>query len=193
MSFPAFIKPLKLEASEGITQLSFAENEKDALDRARFIHDKLGTDAIIEEYIEGRELYVGVLGNERLTVFPPRELFFKNVPEGEPKFATFKAKWDDNYRKKWGIDTGPAKALPKELAREVVETCKKVYRTFQLRGYARMDLRVTPEGEIFFLEANPNPTIARDEDFAQAAEKGGVGYDELIARILQLSGTEPAN
>jgi len=189
-SYPTFIKPLALEASEGIAQLSFADNEKVALERVKFIHDSLKADAIIEEYIEGRELYVGVVGNERLTVFPPRELFFKKVPEGEPKFATFKAKWDDAYRKKWGITSGPVKTLPDGVLSEVTELSKKVYRIFQLRGYARIDLRVTPTGEVVFLEANPNPTIAADEDFAQSALAGGVAFEELIARIVQMSGQE---
>jgi D-alanine-D-alanine ligase len=188
--YPAFIKPLKLEASEGIAQLSFAENAKDALERVKFIHESLETDAIIEEYIDGRELYVSLVGNERLTVFPPRELFFKEVPDGEPKFASFKAKWDDNYRKKWGIRTGPAKELGRPLERHLTDLCKKVYRFFHLRGYARIDLRVTAGGDVVFIEANPNPTIAKDEDFALSAEKAGLSYDELISRIVNLAGAE---
>jgi D-alanine-D-alanine ligase len=190
-SYPAFIKPLDLEASEGIAQGSLADTERDALERVRFLHDKHEADAIVEEYVEGRELYVGVLGNERLTVFPPRELFFRKVPEGEPKFATFKAKWDDAYRKRWGIDTGPAAAIERPVMRQLTEVCKKVYRYFQLRGYARIDLRLTPRGEVVFLEANPNPTIAADEDFALSAKAGGLSFDELVARIVTLGGTEP--
>lgn len=186
-TFPAFIKPLLLEASEGISQVSFAENEKDALERVRFIHDRLETDAIVEEYIEGRELYVGVLGNDRLTVLPPRELFFKEVPEGEPKFATFRAKWDESYRKRWGIDSGPARQIPPEVWDRISEACKKVYRVLQLRGYGRIDLRLKPTGEFYFIEANPNPSIAKDDDFAQAALKGGIDYPSLVSKILSLA------
>jgi D-alanine-D-alanine ligase len=185
-TYPAFIKPLALEASEGIAQGSLVEDEKRALERIRYINEKLGVDAIIEEYIDGRELYVGILGNERLIAFPPRELFFHQVPEGEPKFATFRAKWDDEYRKKWGIDTGPAKGISPEVERRILELCKKIYRLLQMRGYGRIDLRLTDTGEIVFIEANPNPSIAREDDFAQSAEKAGVDYDELIGRILRL-------
>ncbi len=186
--YPAFIKPLQLEASEGISQVSLAENEKDALERVRYINDKLETDAIIEEYIEGRELYVGVLGNERLQAFPPRELFFKEVPEGEPKFATFQAKWNDSYRKRWGIDTGSAKALPEGVDEEkMLDTCKKIYRLLQLKGYGRIDLRVRPSGEVYFIEANPNPSIAKEDDFAKAAAKAGLDYDSLVAKMITLA------
>jgi D-alanine-D-alanine ligase len=185
-SYPAFIKPLALEASEGIAQLSLAENEKQALERVRYINENLGVDAIVEEYIEGRELYVGVLGNERLVAFPPRELFFREVAEGEPKFATFRAKWDDDYRKKWGITTGAARGITPEMERQIAKLCKKVYRLLQMEGYGRIDLRLTAAGEIVFIEANPNPSIAREDDFARSAEKAGLDYEELIARILRL-------
>jgi len=185
--FPAFVKPLRLEASEGISQVSLATTEKDALDRMRFIHEKLETDAIIEEFIDGRELYVGVLGNDRLTAFPPRELFFKEMPEGEPKFATYRAKWDDSYRERWGIDTGPAGGISQELEERIIETSKNAYRALGLRGYGRVDLRVKPDGEIYVIEVNPNPAIARDDDFMLGAAKVGLDYDAVIARILNLA------
>jgi D-alanine-D-alanine ligase len=186
-SFPAFIKPLNLEASEGIAQVSFAESEEEALERVRYLHENVSSDVIIEEYIEGRELYVGVLGNQRLTVFPPRELFFREVPEGEPKFATYKAKWDDKYRKRWGIRSGAAASLPDGVEEQMIEACKKIYRLFQIRGYARIDFRLKPSGELFFIEANPNPSIARDDDFAKAAEKSGLSYGEMLSQIIQLA------
>ncbi|MBI2606762.1 MAG: ATP-grasp domain-containing protein [Deltaproteobacteria bacterium] len=186
-AFPAFTKPLKLEASEGIAQMSFADNEKDALDRVRFIHESLGTDAIVEEYIEGRELYVGVLGNERLKILPTRELFFAQVPDGEPKFATFKAKWDDNYRKKWGIKGGAAKPIAPKAEKHLADVSRKIYQLFQVRGFARIDFRLTPADEIVFLEANPNPSLAKDDDFALAAEKAGITYEQLLEQIIALA------
>jgi D-alanine-D-alanine ligase len=187
-AFPAFIKPLGLEASEGIARMSFADTEKDSLDRVRFVHESLGVDAIVEEYIDGRELYVGLLGNHRVEVLPPRELFFAEIPEGEPRFATFKAKWDEAYRKRWGIDSGPAHEIPPAALRDLNDVCRKVYRLFGIEGYARIDLRLKPSGDIVFLEANPNPSLAPDEDFAQAARAAGIGYDDLIGRILRLAG-----
>jgi len=141
---------------------------------------------IVEEYIEGRELYVGVIGNERLTSFPARELFFREVPDGEPKFASFKAKWDDDYRKKWGIKTGTAN-LSDEIEKKLDDTCKGIYRVLGLSGYGRIDLRLTPSGEIFCIEANPNPSIEKDGDFALGAAKSGMSYDDLIQKIINLA------
>jgi len=186
LEFPVFIKPLNLEASEGISQLSFADNKKDALERIRYLHEKYQTDVIVEEYIEGREIYVGVLGNERLQTFPPRELLFTEVADGEPKFASFRAKWDDNYRKKWGIRTDFAK-LDANTETDIAETCKKIYRILGLRGYGRIDLRIRPNGEIVCLEANPNPSIEKESDFALSAVKSGMTYDELIQKIISLA------
>ena len=186
--FPAIIKPLDLESSEGIAQVSLVADEKEAMERIRFIHEKYETDAIIEEYIDGRELYVGVIGNERLQVLPPRELFFREVPEGEPKFATYRAKWDDAYRKRWGIENGSARGLSEEDEARLADTCKKIYRALQLKGYARIDLRMRANGEFVFIEANPNPSIAKEDDFAKAAAKAGIDYETLIGRLISLAG-----
>ena len=187
LKFPAFIKPLELEASEGISQVSVAATEKEALDRIRYIHERLGVDAIAEEYIDGRELYVSIIGNQKLTVFPPRELFFEQVPDGEPKIATFRAKWDDQYRKKWGIHSGVAKALPESVEKSLSTFCKRIYRHLRIQGYGRIDLRVKQNGEVYFIEANPNPSIAKNEDFALSAARAGLAYSELIAKILALA------
>lgn len=192
LQFPVFIKPMNLEASEGISQLSFAGNLADAIERVQFLHSKYETDVIVEEYIEGRELYVGVVGNEKLSVFPPRELFFREVPDGEPKFASFKAKWDDAYRKKWGIRTGHASLSETDLA-NITEICKKAYRALGLRGYGRIDLRLKPTGECYCLEANPNPSVEKEGDFAQSALKSGLSYEELISKIVSLGARAQEN
>src|SRR6266446_7449026 len=111
LSFPILVKPLKEEASLGIAQASFVESDDQFKERVAFIHEKYDHDVIAEEYIEGRELYVSVLGNHRLEVFPLRELVFKEVPPDEPKIATYKAKWDEEYRKRWGIQNQFARDL----------------------------------------------------------------------------------
>jgi D-alanine-D-alanine ligase len=183
--FPAFVKPASQESSDGISQASFARNEEETLERARFVHEKLACDALIEEYIEGRELYASVLGGRRLTVFPPREIFFEQVPEDAPKFATFKAKWDEAYRKKWGIRNGPAGPLPEGVERRLAMMARKVYQVLKIRGLGRLDVRLAPNGDLVFMEANPNPSLAHDEDFAQAALAAGVTYDQLIQTILE--------
>ncbi len=169
--FPGLCKPLGLEASEGIAKTSLVKNEKDCLERLQYIHEKYGVDAIVEEFISGREFYVGVLGNDRLTVFPPQELFFKSVPDGDPRIATYKAKWDQEYRRKWGIDSGKAKAIEPLIKSKLDNVCKKIYRIFGLCGYARVDLRLSEQGEVVFIEVNPNPAIAKTDDFASGAKE----------------------
>jgi D-alanine-D-alanine ligase len=182
--FPAFVKPVSEESSDGISQASFVRVEEEAIERARFIHQKFNCDALIEEYIEGRELYLSVLGNSRLTVFPPREIFFEQVPEDAPKFATFHAKWNDAYRKKWGIRNAAAGPLPDGVQENLSRLARRIYRLLKIRGFGRIDVRLTPAGEVFVIEANPNPCLAHDEDFARAAAAAGMGYDALIQQIL---------
>ncbi|HTS49157.1 MAG TPA: ATP-grasp domain-containing protein [Bryobacteraceae bacterium] len=182
--FPAFIKPVSEESSDGISRASFARSEEEALERARFIQEKFHCDALIEEYIEGRELYLSVMGNRKLTVFPPREIFFDQVPADEPKFATYQAKWNDAYRKKWGIQNGPARELPAGVEEKLARLARKVYRALKIQGFGRIDVRLTGAGEIVTIEANPNPSLAREDDFAQAAGAAGVDYDTLIQKIL---------
>jgi D-alanine-D-alanine ligase len=182
--FPAFVKPVSEESSDGISQASFVKMEEEAIERARFIHQKFNCDALIEEYIEGRELYLSVLGNNRLTVFPPREIFFEQVPEDAPKFATFHAKWNDAYRKKWGIKNAAAGPLPDGVQENLTRLARRIYRLLKIRGFGRIDVRITSKGEVYVIEANPNPSLAQDEDFARAAAEAGMGYDVLIQQIL---------
>src|SRR3989441_1042772 len=151
--YPAFVKPVGEESSDGISKASFVRDEHEAIERTRFIHQKFECDALIEEYIEGRELYVSVLGNRRLTVFPPREIFFEHVPEDVPKFATFHAKWNETYRKKWGITNGAARALPADTEKELRKLARNVYRLLKIRGFGRLDVRLTAQGELFVIEA----------------------------------------
>jgi D-alanine-D-alanine ligase len=186
-NFPAFVKPRYEESSDGISKASFARDEREAVERAQFIHQKFNCDALIEEYIEGRELYISVLGNRHLTVFPPREVFFDNMPVDVPRFATYHAKWNDTYRRKWGITNGPARELPPEIEKELRKLARNVYGWLKIRGCGRLDVRLTPKGELFVIEANPNPALAQDEDFAQSAVAAGVKYDALLTAILELA------
>lgn len=187
LAFPVFVKPAGEESSDGIAKASFARNEGDALERAQFIHRTLGCDALIEEYIDGRELYLSVVGNRRLTVFPPRELFFEGTPPGEPTFATAKAKWDGDYRAKWGIRNGPATDLSERVDKKLNAFARRVYGLLKVRGFGRIDLRLTPAGELVFIETNPNPSLAPIDDFAKSAAAGGLDYDALIQRIIDVA------
>lgn len=185
LKFPILVKPLKEEASYGISQASFVETDEQFKERVQFVHTSHDCDAIAEEYIEGRELYVSVLGNHRLEVYPIRELVFREVPPDEPKIATYRAKWDEEYRKRWGLQYQFAEGLDPALTKDIIQTCKRIYHLLTIDGYGRVDLRVTPKNEIYFIEANPNPHLAADEDFAQSALKAGVTYPQLIERIIR--------
>src|ERR1700674_2454194 len=146
--YPAFVKPVGEESSDGIAKASFVRTAEEAMERVRFIHQKFECDVLIEEYIDGRELYLSVLGNRRLTVFPPREIFFEQMPEDVPKFATYHAKWNEKYRDKWGIKNGPAKELPEGVEKHLAELARKVYRLLRIRGFGRIDVRLTPQGDV---------------------------------------------
>ena len=187
LKFPILVKPLKEEASLGISQASFVETDEQFKERVQFIHEKLDSDVIAEEYIEGRELYVSTMGNHRLQTFPIRELVFREVPPDEPKIATYRAKWDEDYRKRWGLENQFAEGLDPALASNIERTCKRIYRLLTIDGYARLDLRVTSKNEVYFIEANPNPILAGDEDFAQSALKANITYPQLIDRIVRLA------
>ncbi|MBN2144663.1 MAG: ATP-grasp domain-containing protein [Candidatus Aureabacteria bacterium] len=182
--FPMIVKPLKEDASVGIARSSFVENDKDLEERVRYIHESLKMDAIVEEYIDGRELYVSVLGNDRLQVLPVREMIFGQVPQDEPRVATYKAKWDDEYRKKWGISNVFADRLQDGTNKTLEIICKKAYRSLMLKGYGRFDIRMRENKEIFIIEANPNPLLAHNDEVAQSAEKIDISYDNLIQKIL---------
>src|SRR3954467_5358366 len=186
LKFPIIVKPLKEEASLGIAQASFVETDDQFNQRVQFIHESWNNDVIAEEYIEGRELYVSVLGNHRLEVYPIRELVFREVPPDEPKMATYKAKWDEEYRKKWRLENQFAEALDPAVTAAIQQTCKRIYHLLTIDGYARLDLRLTRDNKVYFIEANPNPILAEDEDFAQSAFKAGLTYPQLIERIIRL-------
>ncbi len=183
LKYPMIVKPLREEASYGISMSSFVDSERNLIERIQFVHESMNQDAIVEEYVEGRELYVGVLGNHRPHVLPAREMVFEEVPEDEPKIATFKAKWDEKYRKRWGIKNKFAN-LSEAIHQKMDRISKKVFHYLYLKGYARLDLRLSGENEVVVIEVNPNPFIAKEEDFAKAAAKFGMEYDQLIQKIL---------
>jgi D-alanine-D-alanine ligase len=186
LSFPLIVKSLTLDASIGISQASVVESEEKLAERVRFIHESTGTDALVESYVEGRELYVAILGNERVKVLPIWELLFTKMPEEQRKIATERLKWSLTYQKKHGIVSAEAKDLPEGAAARIQEICKRVYRNLMLSGYARIDLRLSENGSVYVIEANPNPQLARDEDFAQSAKAAGLDYGKLIQRITGL-------
>jgi D-alanine-D-alanine ligase len=184
LTYPAIVKPQTQEASIGISQASVVADEARLLERVQFIHESIKTDAIIERFIEGRELYCGLLGNQRLQVFPVWEMTFAKMPEGQHRIATERVKWNVKYQEKVGIDTGEAKSLDEATQAQVRHIARRTYKVLEQSGYARVDLRLDAEGRVYVLEANPNPQIARTEDFAASAAAAGLPYPALLQRIL---------
>ncbi len=185
LSFPLIVKSLTEESSLGIAQASVVEDADRLAERVRFIHESIGSDAIAERFIEGRELYVGLLGNRRVGVLPVWELRFENLPRGDFAIATARAKHNPEYQEKRGVRTEEAD-LPAAVAARIQRTSRRIYRILELDGYARIDYRLAEDGTVYFLEANPNPDIAEREDFAAAARAAGIPYPALLERILNL-------
>ncbi len=186
LEFPLLVKSTVEDASLGIAQASIVRDDQTLKERVEFIHDHVRSDAIVEQYIEGREFYVGIIGNQRLQTFPVWEMLFTNLPEGAPRIATAKVKWDLEYQKKHGIKTQKAEDVPADAVARIARLCKRAYRVLRMSGYGRMDLRLRDDGRIFLLEANANPNLEFGEDFAESAESIDISYETLLQRIMSL-------
>ncbi len=186
LSLPLIVKSLNEDSSLGIAQASVVDTDEKLAERVVFIHERIGTPAIAEQYIEGRELYVGVLGNDRLRVFPVWELQFGSMAQGAKRIATERVKHDLQYQERLGIVEGPAKDLSPQLSARIQGIAKRIYRTLELDGYARIDFRLSADGTPYYIEANPNPEIARSQEFAKAAQHAGLKYRDLLQRVLAL-------
>jgi len=186
LPFPLLVKSALDDASLGIAQASIVHSDEKLVDRVRFIHEQCQSDAIAEQYIEGRELYVGVMGNQRLQTFPVWEMLFTKMPENVSHIATAKVKWDPDYQKRHGIKTRAAEDLPDGVREQIARLCKRVYRALSQSGFSRMDLRLDADGGAYVLEANPNPNLAYGEDFAESAHTIGIPYEALLQRIVNL-------
>jgi len=190
LTFPLIVKSMTEEASLGISQASIVEDDEKLQERVDFIHhsNSVGTSALVERYIEGRELYVGVLGNTRLQVLPIWELVLADMPEDARKIATARVKWSTKYQKKYRIRSHEAEGLSPELQEKIKSVAKRVYRHLAMTGYARIDLRldVNDQNKVYVLEANPNAQLAYGEDLAESAEHAGLSYQDLLMRIIKI-------
>jgi D-alanine-D-alanine ligase len=184
--YPVVVKSVNEEASLGISQASLVTNDEKLVERVAFMHETFGVDVIVEQYIEGREFYIGVLGHQRLQTLPVWELPFDQLPEGTPHIATEKVKWDLDYQARHKIKTRRADGLSEAEEKRIAHIAKRIYRSLGLTGYARIDLRMNANGDVYVLEANPNPEIKYGEDFAESAHSAGIDYPELLQRILTL-------
>lgn len=185
LALPLIVKSLNEDGSHGISQASVVDTDEKLVERVAFIHERIETAAIAEQFIEGRELYVGVLGNNRLKALPVWELKF-GTTGGVRSIATEKVKHDTSYQERLGIVDGLAKDLKPEVSDRIQRTAKRIYRTLGLDGYARIDFRLSSDDTPYFIEANPNPEIAKSQEFASAARHIGLAYPDLLNRIVTL-------
>jgi D-alanine-D-alanine ligase len=186
LEYPIIVKSQVDEASLGIAEASLVHNDEKLAERIEFMHAKVGTNLILEQYVDGRELYVGVMGNLRLQVLPVCELEMRRLRSDAPRIATRQVKWNRKFQERRGVEIGPARDLPPEVEQLLVKTTKRLYSLLLLSGYARVDFRLDAEGRPYFLEANPNPEIGYGEEFAEAAEAAGIDYEPLLDRILAI-------
>lgn len=184
--YPMIVKSTVEQGSVGISQASLVFSPEELRQRAEHVFSTLDGDAIAEQYIEGRELYVTVMGDKRLQVFPIRELVFDNIDDTMHRIATYNVKWNEKYRDRWGIGYQFARNLPTKVSETIPKLAKRIYRILDISSYARLDLRLTEDGKIYVLEANPNAAISRDDDVAWSAEKAGLNYEKLIQKILNM-------
>jgi D-alanine-D-alanine ligase len=185
LNFPLLVKSVVEEGSVGISQASVVSDDQKLAERVEFIHRQTNSHAIAEQYIEGREIYVGVIGNRKLQTYTPWELMITNLPDGALNIATGRLKWNPDYQKKVGLVTKPADLTP-ELQQKILFLSKRIYRHLSLSGYARLDYRMTHDGVCYLLEANPNPQIAKNEDFADSAAHCGISYPQLLHKVITL-------
>lgn len=187
IAFPLIVKPTSEDGSIGIDAGSVVGSVKELMERIHYIHEEFDAPALIEEYIEGREMYAAVLGNESPEVLPMIELDLSRLPEGTPKIAGKEVKWEKDTEHYRVTKSAPAEDLDEDTVHRLSETALAVYQALKLRDYGRIDMRLTPKGEIYVIEANPNPWLASGAEFSMAARKAGRSYTQLIGDIVDLA------
>jgi D-alanine-D-alanine ligase len=191
IAFPLIVKPPQEDASLGIRSNSVVHDLRELFTRIDALQSEFQQPVLVEEFVEGREFYVGVLGNANVRALPVMELDFSGFPAGVPRIASWEAKWGDDGAGSGEQFAGTRSIFPVDIAPELTtrmqEVAVEAFNALRLRDYARIDLRVTEESEIFVIEVNPNCYLERESEFARAAAEGGLAYDALIARILELA------
>jgi D-alanine-D-alanine ligase len=187
LRMPLFVKPLRADASIGIDGDSLVRDATALMKRVLSIHETVKDSALVEEYIEGREFYVGVLGNREPVAFPPIEMDFSGLPEGIPRVAGSKAKWQPDSVEYKGTKSVLAEDLPDELRARLQKTALDAYRALRVRDYGRVDLRLADTGDIYVIEVNANCYLEKESEFATAAAANGLEYPALVQRIVDLA------
>jgi D-alanine-D-alanine ligase len=186
LEFPLIVKCLSEEASLGISQASVVHNEEKLMERVQYINQKLGVDAIAEQFIAGREFFLGILGNHQLKPLPVWELQFENSSKPNKEFYSNRAKFNKEYRQRKGVKTHKAD-ISQELEEKMAKIGRTTYQALELNGYARIDMRMDQKGKVYVIEANPNPDISREDEFAESAKHNNIDYPTLLSKILSLA------
>ena len=188
ISFPLIVKPGLEDGSIGIDEGAVVKNVKEMMERIQYIQDEFDSPALIEEYIEGREIYAGILGSyERAQVLPLVELDLSKLPEGTPKIATYDVKFEKNTEAYKLTKSHVVEGMDEETVKKLSDTAIAAYRALKLRDYGRIDMRLAPNGDVYVIEANPNPWLASRQEFAMAAKASGMTYAELIGSSVDLA------
>ncbi|MEZ6037129.1 MAG: ATP-grasp domain-containing protein [Planctomycetota bacterium] len=196
VEFPVIVKSAMEHGSTGISQASVVHNDAQLEKRVAYMREKVGGEIIAEQFIPGRELTVAIVGNGvlggKLDVLPVWEVWYDNLPRGNHAIATEQVKWNVEYAQSIGIKTGPARDLDDKKRRAVQKIARDTFTALELSGYARIDLRMDEQGQVYVIEANVNPDLTAIEDFAEAAEAYGMDYGQLLQRIIDAGMRYPA-
>jgi D-alanine-D-alanine ligase len=185
--FPMIVKPASEDASKGIDSLSVVHSVKELLERIAYVHEEFDSAALIEEYIEGREIYAAVIGNDKPEALPLIELDLSKLPEGMPKIAGYEVKFDVTTEAYKVTKSAPARDVDEETTALIQQTAVTAFRALKLRDYGRLDLRLGKNGRVYVIEANPNPWLDPAAEFAMAAKESGRSYTEMVGEIVELA------
>ena len=187
LEFPVIVKPAREDGSIGIEFNAVVSSIRELMERIDWLHANFDSPVLIEEYVEGREMYVGVIGNESASALPVIELDLSKLPEGRPRIAGAEVKWGKGTRAYKDTKSAVAEDLSEETTALLQQTAVAVYHALDLHDYARIDMRLRPDGRVAVIEANPNPWLASKAEFAMAARKAGRTYTQLIEEIVDLA------
>jgi D-alanine-D-alanine ligase len=189
ISFPLIVKPTSEDGSIGIDTTSVVESVKELMEKIHYVHEEFDSPALIEEYIEGREIYAAIIGNDNPEVLPLVELDLSRLPEGTPRIAGTEVKWEKETEAYKVTKAAPVEDLPEPTVKRLSDTALATYQALKLRDYGRIDMRLSRKGEVFVIEANPNPWLSSGAEFAMAARKAGRSYTQLIGEIVDFART----
>src|SRR5215208_2174667 len=187
LHFPVIVKPAREDGSIGIEFSAVVNSIRELMERIDWLHANFDSPVLIEEYVEGREMYVGVIGNEKPEALPVIELDLSKLPEGTPRIAAAEVKWGKGTKAYRDTKSAVATDLPEEAVTALQQTAVAAYQALELRDYGRVDMRLQADGRVQVIEVNPNPWLSSRAEFVMAARKSGRTYTSLIGEIVELA------